>query len=108
MDLTQATGSGGVPTDILTNSGSAAVGSPKPDRDWGLVSHMAFMLIAFVVLFPVGYLLLRYADSVKYHWWMQSTAICLVVLGVGTGINESKLYNKVRNRLLSNAYMMFD
>lgn len=99
MDLTQAIGSGGLPTDISSNSGSAAVGSPKPDRDWGLISHMAFMLIAFVVLFPVGYLLLRYADSVKYHWWMQSTAICVVVLGVGTGINESLLYNKVCSRL---------
>jgi len=94
MDLVQATGSGGLPTNLTTNSGAALVGNPQADHDWGIVSHMAFMLIAFVVLFPMGYLLLRYADSVKHHWWMQSAAICAVALGVGTGINESKLYNK--------------
>jgi uncharacterized membrane protein YfcA len=97
MDMAQATGTGGLPTNLTSNSGAVSLSDPKADHDWGIISHMAFMLIAFVVLFPMGYLLLRYADSVKYHWWMQSTAICAVAIGVVTGINESKLYNKSKH-----------
>ena len=96
MDLVQATGNGGLPNNTLSNSGSAPVGDAKGDYDWGLVIHMALMLAAFVFLFPMGYLLLRYLDSVNYHRWMQSTAIIVVLFGVGAGVYESKLYNKVR------------
>jgi len=97
MDLVQATGKGGLPNNPLSNSGAAAVGDVKDDYDWGLVIHMALMLTAFIFLFPMGYLLLRYFDSVKFHWFMQSTAIIVVLFGVGAGIYESKLYNKSKS-----------
>lgn len=97
MDLVQATGNGGLPNNTLSNSGAAPVGDAKGDYDWGLVIHMALMLAAFVFLFPMGYLLLRYLDSVNYHRWMQSTAIIVVLFGVGAGVYESKLYNKSKS-----------
>lgn len=97
MDLVRATGDGGLPPNIsLTNSGAAAVDDPKIDHDWFLMAHMTAMLASFLVLFPLGYLLLRYFDSVKYHWWMQSVAIVVVLMGVGLGVYESRLFNKVR------------
>lgn len=99
MDLTQATGSGGVPADTTSNSGAAAVGSPRTDSDWGLIGHLVLMVLAFVVLFPVGYLLLRYFDSVKYHWYMQTAAALVTLVGVAIGVYESRQYNKVRNPL---------
>jgi hypothetical protein len=95
MDLVQATGNGGLPNDTLNNSGAEAVGDTKSDHNWFLVAHMALMLAAFVFLFPTGYLLLRYFDSVKYHWWMQSAAIIVVIFGMDAGLYESKHYNKV-------------
>jgi hypothetical protein len=94
MDLVQARGTGGVPTNTLVNSGAVA-GSATTDSNWALVTHMAIMIAAFVILFPTGYLLLRYFDSVKYHWWMQSVAICAVMGGLGIGIYESMIFNKV-------------
>lgn len=96
MDLTQATGTGGVPTNTASISGAAAVGSPTTDSDWGLIGHLVLMVLAFVILFPTGYLLLRYFDSVKYHWYMQSAAALITLVGVATGVYESRLYNKVR------------
>jgi len=102
MDLVQATGSGGLPTDSQTftaNSGSAPLNPPTLDRDYALWAHTSLMLSAFLLIFPMGYLMLRFWDSVKYHWYVQSAGICAVLVGSAAGVYESRLFNKVRDFL---------
>jgi uncharacterized membrane protein len=95
MDLMQATGNGGLPINTFNISGAEAVKAPKTDHDYTRLAHLVLSLGAFVILFPMGYLLLRYFNSVKYHWWMQSFAILIAFVGMGEGISESLLFNKV-------------
>ena len=101
MDLVQATGSGGLPNNTLSDSGSATVESLTRDSNWSLEAHLAAMLAAFVVFFPMGYLLLRYFGSVKYHQWMQTFAVVVALVGGGLGIYESLLFNQVRELRIS-------
>ncbi|KIM84247.1 hypothetical protein PILCRDRAFT_404853 [Piloderma croceum F 1598] len=100
MDLVQATGSGGLPTNsqaFTANSGSASVTPLKIDRDYALWMHTLLMISAFLLIFPLGYLMLRFWDSVRYHWWVQSVGVCVVLVGAGTGVYESRLFNKSKS-----------
>jgi Domain of unknown function (DUF2427) len=102
MDLAQATGPGGLPTDsqaFTANSGSALLDPPKIDRDYALWTHTLLMLTAFLLIFPIGYLMLRFWESVRYHWWVQSVGVGVVLVGAAAGVYESRLFNKVRGFL---------
>lgn len=48
------------------------------------------MAIAFVILFPLGVLVLRLGHSVIGHGIVQATAYCFVIVGLGTGIYLSR------------------
>lgn len=56
------------------------------------------MAIAFVILFPLGVLVLRLGHSVIGHGIVQATAYCFVIVGLGTGI-----YLSQQNSLVSSA-----
>ena len=56
------------------------------------------MAIAFVILFPLGVLVLRLGHSVIGHGIVQATAYCFVIVGLGTGIHLSQ-----QNGLVSSA-----
>jgi hypothetical protein len=91
LDLTKATGTGGVPvvdasTSTIDNSG------PTDDDHWGGASgfHAFLMVAAFLIAFPGGYLLLRVFEKVWIHWGVQSAGLILILLGMGVGIAISK------------------
>lgn len=52
--------------------------------------HGIFMSIAFVILFPLGVLVLRLGHSVIGHGIIQALAYCFVIVGLGTGIYLSR------------------
>jgi hypothetical protein len=53
------------------------------------------MAIAFVILFPLGVLVLRLGHSVIGHGIVQATAYCFVIVGLGTGIYLSSQFSYV-------------
>jgi disulfide bond formation protein DsbB len=53
------------------------------------------MAIAFVILFPLGVLVLRLGHSVIGHGIVQAMAYCFVIVGLGTGIYMSPLQSSV-------------
>lgn len=58
--------------------------------------HGVAMLVAFVILFPLGVILLRWLKKgVKAHWIVQSLGVVLVVVGGGLGIAISEMSDDV-------------
>lgn len=84
----------GVPSGAaLTETTNAGTGG-----DNGTMStvHGVLMLLAFVILFPLGAILLRWLkNGVRAHWIVQSVALVLVVVGGGLGIALSEMSDDV-------------
>ena len=53
MDMVQATGAEGVPTNTTSTSGAASVGNARIDHDYGSAFHALLMVGTFVILFPL-------------------------------------------------------
>lgn len=113
LDMTQASFSGSGTPELNSGSGAAssnsAGGSSSSDDATssptsGIYSrvHGIFMAIAFVILFPLGVLVLRLGHSVIGHGIVQATAYCFVIVGLGTGIYLSQL-----NSLVSSAHYCY-
>ena len=94
VSLRDATGPGGVPTVALTGDdngfgppgfGDGDNGDDDP-ASIGRRVHAAFMIGAFLVGFPLGYLLLRVLERTAVHALIQSLAAFAVLLGMGSGI----------------------
>lgn len=101
MDMTQATSSasGAVPVPNSANgsyvlSGSSAATDTQQDNDYALIAHAVVMCLAFVIVFPLGALLLRVLESVRLHAIVQIIALVLVVVGFAAAIYVSGEYNK--------------
>lgn len=101
MDLSQAmsdVASVPLPSTLdasYTAHASSSAEDVNRDHDWGATIHAVVMSIAFMLLFPLGALLLRFLDSVKIHAWMQTLGVLLVVIGLGSGIYISREYTSV-------------
>jgi hypothetical protein len=66
------------------------------DTEWAGMVHGVFMCIAFLLIFPLGALILRTMKRAMYHAVAQMVGIAFVIIGFGTAIHVSKIYNKVR------------
>ena len=101
FNLVQATGPGGVPSPSSPGNGNGNPNGPDgggfgqgtndgfDDNDpasLGRRVHAVFMIGAFLVGFPAGYLFLRVFDRVWIHWTLQSIAALAVLCGTGAGI----------------------
>jgi len=98
MDMTKAV-SDAAPTANGNNgawirSGASEAYGVSSDYDVGSAIHAVVMCLAFVLVFPLGALLLRFV-SVRVHYMVQLAATILVIVGLGTGIYISMEYNRV-------------
>lgn len=96
MDMVQATGAEGLPTNTTSTSGAASVGNARIDHEYGSAFHALLMVGTLVILFPLGVMWLRIFNKVILHWLNQTFAVLMVIVGAGIGIYISLLYNKVR------------
>lgn len=67
------------------------------DNDWGAIIHAIVMCIAFVIIFPLGAILLRLIESVRWHSIIQFIAMVVAIVGTGTGLYVSFQYNRSRD-----------
>jgi hypothetical protein len=101
MDMTKATTSTSediaMPADTslvsMTNAGDE--GQAESDGDTVGPTHAAITLVAFAIIFPLGAILLRFLDSVKAHYIVQTIGALAAIAGVVVGIYLSKMYNHV-------------
>jgi hypothetical protein len=100
MDMTKATDSGGDDAIPLhnVNSNAALVGkSIVRDRDIGDPAHAFVMVIAWLIIFPLGILSLRIFKSVKFHMMFQTIGLLLGIIGAATGFYLTTLYNRSKH-----------
>jgi hypothetical protein len=96
MDLTRAVGKAGVPAGVVTSDTSGTVQtSDKTDHDFAPPLHAAVMILAFVVLMPLGVLILRILNSPKWHGFNQALSAVVAIIGLFLGIYISTMYNRV-------------
>ena len=70
-------------------------GPHEDDGSRGSGTHAVFMCGTFLFIFPIGVVLLRSFERVKWHAGTQTGGLLVVCAGVGLGIWVSKFYNKV-------------
>ncbi|KAK5019444.1 hypothetical protein BJ546DRAFT_1129575 [Cryomyces antarcticus] len=104
MDMQQATsdGAGGVPQPNAPNgtyvtSGASLATGLKQDNNYGPPLHALVMCLAFVLVFPLGALLLRVLESVKWHAGVQIIGFIIAFIGVASGIYIATMYNKSKS-----------
>lgn len=105
LDMQQASFSGSDTPTLSPSSGAASFesgsGSGSSSSSSGTATssggsntynmvHGIFTSIAFVILFPLGVLVLRLGHSVIGHGIIQALAYCFVIVGLGTGIYLSR------------------
>lgn len=100
VDMTKAVSQNAGSSDLsgktsLTTNNGASNGDLKHDGDKLGVSHGVIMCVVFVIIFPLGAVILRLANTVKGHYITQSLGIIFAVGGVGLGLYDSTMYNHV-------------
>jgi hypothetical protein len=94
LDMTQTVGLSIPP---LGNSSSKATTSQVVDRDmdWTDSGHAFFMLLAVVIVIPIGLFMNKVLLRVNLHMIFMSAALALIFVGFGFGVAISKNYNRV-------------
>ena len=105
LDVVAATGTAGVPilgqsNDSTSDDSDGDDGSGPGPRGWRapgkVVAHALLMIASFLILYPLGYLVLRVFQKVEAHAGIQTLASLLVIISVGLGISISKTMKIVR------------
>ncbi|MCJ1403158.1 hypothetical protein MMC11_006381 [Xylographa trunciseda] len=97
MNMVQAYGVAAVPTNLLTNTGTAADGSPKSDGNYIAIAHAVLTCLAFVIMMPLGVIFLRIFERVRWHWINQLLALSVASVGLAIGISLGLTYNKSKS-----------
>ena len=58
-------------------------------------AHAGVMVLVFVVLLPVGVLVLRFGDEVRWHGVLQGVSLLGGLVGAGLGVSVSFSYQRV-------------
>jgi hypothetical protein len=80
---------------LSTTNNAGADEKAESDGDKVGPAHAVIMIVAFLVIFPLGAILLRFLESVKIHGIVQGVGVLAAVVGVGIGIYLSTMYNHV-------------
>lgn len=98
VNLKEANGPGGIPAAPNGTSTPTSNSSPSDDSSSTgvptlIVFHGIVTLLAFGIVFPLGYLLLRVFEKVWLHAGFQTLALLLTILGAATGYGISRIYS---------------
>ena len=95
LDMKAATGPGGVPTDVVAQTGAVHSGDRRDGKTLGTAVHTLFMLATFVIIFPAGALFFRLFERLWIHQIIQGIGALVVILGTGAGIYISRKHDLV-------------
>jgi hypothetical protein len=95
MDLTKAVGEGQFPSAVTADTSGTVQDRDVTDHDFYGALHAALMIIAFAVLMPIGLLILRVMNNVKWHALNQTLSAAVALIGVFVGIYSGTMYNRV-------------
>ncbi|KAF2995072.1 hypothetical protein E8E13_002638 [Curvularia kusanoi] len=111
MDLAKATSSNSdinatfTEAALLTTQNAGADGQAQSDGDKVGPAHAVIMLVTFVIIFPLGALLLRFLESVKAHYIVQTVGLLAAVVGIAVGLYLGTMYNHSKD--VSSGHQVF-
>jgi hypothetical protein len=97
IDMKRTNGPADAPflTDESRNEGTVMGKWEQGKRDAKALVHGLFMIFAIVGLLPVGVLILRVGEWVKWHAVNQVIAMLFIMIAFAMGILSSLLYTRV-------------
>lgn len=100
MDMSKAHGATGPPvlTDTSISDGARLDQQYVRKADVMSTMHAVCMVLAIVLLMPLGAVMIRLGGWVKWHAYNQTVAMVLVLVGFGVGIATSYRYQRVSLR----------
>lgn len=104
MDMTAATGMGGVPRASSASSGVQMQGDMTRDSDRKSLAHALLGCLVLFVVWPLNVLIAGFIRNIRFHiGFSVVTVICLGVV-YGLGISTSTQYNRVSPRSTYNPH----
>jgi hypothetical protein len=98
MDVAAATDDGGDdPISLHDENENSMFLNFTEDTDVPDMIHALVLLVAFLVVFPLGALSIGILKSVKVHMILQSIGLALGVIGAASGLYLSTLYNRSKH-----------
>lgn len=94
LDMTSAYGIK-LPALGTAEAGVKLQGSTTLDHERSSPAHALILIFAFLVIFPLGVLMLRLLNKVNLHMYVQTVGMLFVVIGTIMGFIMSKTYNRV-------------
>lgn len=95
MDMTAATGTGGVPLKSNANSGVQELGGMTKDVDRKTLAHAILGCLVLFVVWPLNVLIAGFLKNIRIHVGFSiAIFLCLGVV-YGLGISTSNQYNRV-------------
>lgn len=103
MDMTKATGPGGLPniTGITASNGASISGKPKSDGDRASVIHGLVMTFVFLVMYALNVIIIELFKLEFIGMFLSILFLLLMLGGFGLGVYVSTEYIKVRPLLLN-------
>ncbi|KAL7799021.1 hypothetical protein V8C37DRAFT_366290 [Trichoderma ceciliae] len=98
IDMKRTQGRADLPvlTKDSVSEGTTLNSRSTGDFDWKAATHAAFMVFSFMLLFPLGAVLIRMEKWAKFHKFNQTFALALVLAGLVFGILTSFNYQRSR------------
>ncbi|KAF6825602.1 cellobiose dehydrogenase [Colletotrichum plurivorum] len=98
INMKRTIGPGDAPVlkDDSVNEGTNQVYAKDGRRDLKSIFHALLMVGGFVFLMPIGVVLLRFGNMVRWHGINQGVAVLIVLVGFVLGVLTSFWYNRSR------------
>ncbi|KAF9882223.1 integral membrane protein [Colletotrichum karsti] len=98
INMKRTIGPGDAPVlkDDAVNEGTSQVDANDGKRDYKSIFHAVLMVGALVFMMPIGVVLLRLGDMVRWHGLNQGVALLVVIIGFILGILTSFWYTRSR------------
>jgi xanthine/uracil permease len=95
MDMTSATGIGGVPAKSNVSSGITLKGGMVRDHDRANLAHAIIGCLALFVIWPLNVLFAGFFKNIRIHIGVTIVIMAFLVIAYALGIATSAQFNRV-------------
>lgn len=95
MDMTAATGTGGVPLKSSASSGVQVQGSTTKDTNRKNLAHAILGCVVLFVMWPLNVLIASFLKNIRIHIGFSIAVVVCLGVAYGLGISTSNQYNRV-------------
>lgn len=95
MDMTAATGPGGVPANSTQMNGAATIGDIVVDHSRTSHAHTIMGCLALFIIWPLNVLVVGFFKNIKIHIGLSVVIVVFLIISIVLGISTSYQFNRV-------------